>query len=211
TAIRSRRTPMVLLLSVIARVHRVGCREERIRAPPTTGRLGDRAAVEAAAARVCHDRCRGAASFNAVIGRSPAVFRRNTTTWAPGGTASDSRTRFRIDGISRAGVVSSGGEGSMNATRLGLVVIASGLLVGSPAAHGAVLCADRSGTLSIRAACKPTETLVDPAAVCLQGTPSPPDSVKVANVCVDKWEASVWSIQSGNQALIDKVRTGRET
>jgi Sulfatase-modifying factor enzyme 1 len=99
----------------------------------------------------------------------------------------------------------------MNPTRLRLVVVASGLLVGSPAAHGAVLCAASSGALYIRAACKPTETLVDPAAVGLQGTVCPPDSVKVANVCVDKWEASVWSIPSGNQALIDKVRTGQET
>ena len=112
----------------------------------------------------------------------------------------------------------------MYRTRLGLVVISS-LLAGAPSAPGAVICARRSGTLKLRSdVCKPTETLVDATAIGLQGPPGPPgppgdpsdrvcppDSVKVANVCVDRYEASVWSIPSDNQALIDEVRTGQET
>jgi hypothetical protein len=46
--------------------------------------------------------------------------------------------------------------------------------------------------------------LVDPAvaAAC------PPDSVPVGPVCVDKYEASVWTIPAVNEALIEKVRQG---
>lgn len=90
-------------------------------------------------------------------------------------------------------------------------------------ASATVLCARRSGTLVIRDVCRKTETLVDPAALGLQGPPGPPgppgdpfgpcsaDSVKVGNVCVDKYEASVWSIPAANTDLIAKVQHGTET
>src|SRR5438034_2961807 len=37
------------------------------------------------------------------------------------------------------------------------------------------------------------------------------DSVKVGNVCVDKYEASVWSIAPSNTGLIRKVQKGMAT
>src|SRR4051812_31947841 len=37
----------------------------------------------------------------------------------------------------------------------------------------------------------------------------PPDSVQVGSVCVDKYEASVWSIDPANKGLIGKVRQGK--
>jgi sulfatase-modifying factor enzyme 1 len=87
-------------------------------------------------------------------------------------------------------------------------------------ASAKVLCARPSGTLKIRDACRTRETLVDPVALGLQGPPGPPgdpfgpcpsDSVKVGNVCVDKYEASVWSIPAASTALLDKVRHGEAT
>ena len=39
----------------------------------------------------------------------------------------------------------------------------------------------------------------------------PADSVKVGNVCVDKYEASVWEIPPSNTALIKKVQQGTAT
>jgi formylglycine-generating enzyme required for sulfatase activity len=39
----------------------------------------------------------------------------------------------------------------------------------------------------------------------------PPDSVKVGNVCIDIYEASVWQIPSTNAALIRRVQLGRVT
>ncbi len=39
----------------------------------------------------------------------------------------------------------------------------------------------------------------------------PVDSVKVGDVCIDKYEASVWQIPSGNTALIRKVQLGHAT
>src|SRR5262245_60189641 len=39
----------------------------------------------------------------------------------------------------------------------------------------------------------------------------PADSVKVGNVCVDKYEASVWEIPASNTALINKVKKGKAT
>src|SRR5690242_11485519 len=97
------------------------------------------------------------------------------------------------------------------------------LIVVSMLGHTAsakVLCARPSGTLKIRDACRSRETLVDPVALGLQGPPGPPgdpfgpcpsDSVKVGNVCVDKYEASMWSIPAGDTALLDKVRHGEAT
>jgi len=37
------------------------------------------------------------------------------------------------------------------------------------------------------------------------------DSVQVGPICVDKYEASVWEIPTGNTALINKVKKGRAT
>jgi len=37
------------------------------------------------------------------------------------------------------------------------------------------------------------------------------DSVKVGNACVDKYEASVWSIAPSNKALVGKVQRGQAT
>jgi formylglycine-generating enzyme required for sulfatase activity len=39
----------------------------------------------------------------------------------------------------------------------------------------------------------------------------PPDSVKVGNVCVDTYEASVWQIPSSNTALVKLVQAGKAT
>jgi len=37
----------------------------------------------------------------------------------------------------------------------------------------------------------------------------PPDSVKVGNVCIDLYEASVWQIDSAKKALVKKVQQGK--
>jgi hypothetical protein len=39
----------------------------------------------------------------------------------------------------------------------------------------------------------------------------PPDSAQVGDACVDKYEASVWSIASSNSSLIRKVQRGKVT
>jgi formylglycine-generating enzyme required for sulfatase activity len=39
----------------------------------------------------------------------------------------------------------------------------------------------------------------------------PPDSVKVGTVCIDTYEASVWSIPPSNKSLVAKVQTGKAT
>jgi formylglycine-generating enzyme required for sulfatase activity len=39
----------------------------------------------------------------------------------------------------------------------------------------------------------------------------PPDAVQVGTVCVDKYEASVWSVPANADALLKKVRKGRAT
>jgi Sulfatase-modifying factor enzyme 1 len=39
----------------------------------------------------------------------------------------------------------------------------------------------------------------------------PPDSVKVGDACIDRFEASIWQIPSGNAALIRSVQLGRAT
>jgi hypothetical protein len=56
-------------------------------------------------------------------------------------------------------------------------------------------------------------------ALCLTGGPAahagtlkcPPDSVKVGNVCIDLYEASVWQIDPANKALVKKVQAGKAT
>ena len=37
----------------------------------------------------------------------------------------------------------------------------------------------------------------------------PPDSVKVGNVCIDTYEASVWSISPSNTSLVKLVQSGK--
>src|SRR5262245_32052629 len=50
------------------------------------------------------------------------------------------------------------------------------------------------------------------AATALAGTlKCPSDSMKVGNVCVDKYEASVWQIDPANTALVKKVQAGKAT
>ena len=57
------------------------------------------------------------------------------------------------------------------------------------------------------------------AAVCLAAAlpasalilKCPPDSVKVGDACVDKYESSIWQIPSGNTALVRDVQLGRVT
>ncbi len=39
----------------------------------------------------------------------------------------------------------------------------------------------------------------------------PPDSVKVGDTCVDKYETSIWQIPAGNAALVRAVQVGRVT
>jgi formylglycine-generating enzyme required for sulfatase activity len=39
----------------------------------------------------------------------------------------------------------------------------------------------------------------------------PPDSVKVGNVCIDTYEASVWQIPPSNTSLVKKVQAGKAT
>ena len=39
----------------------------------------------------------------------------------------------------------------------------------------------------------------------------PPDSVKVGNACIDRYEASVWQIAPSNKALVTKVQAGKAT
>ena len=39
----------------------------------------------------------------------------------------------------------------------------------------------------------------------------PPDSVKVGNVCIDLYEASVWQIAPSKAALVKKVQSGKVT
>ena len=39
----------------------------------------------------------------------------------------------------------------------------------------------------------------------------PADAVKVGTICVDKYEASVWSIPPGNTSLVKRVQAGKAT
>lgn len=48
-------------------------------------------------------------------------------------------------------------------------------------------------------------------AISALATWCPPDSVPVGTVCVDKYEASVWSIDPANRGLIRKVQKGKVT
>ncbi len=54
--------------------------------------------------------------------------------------------------------------------------------------------------------------LVAVAPPCFAASPDcPPDAVRVGPVCVDKFEASVWSIPPANGKLIRKVQQGKAT
>ena len=61
--------------------------------------------------------------------------------------------------------------------------------------------------------------IITVTAVCLAAAASgraatlrcPPDSVKVGNVCIDTYEASVWQIPPTNTALVKQVQSGRAT
>lgn len=39
----------------------------------------------------------------------------------------------------------------------------------------------------------------------------PPDSVKAGDLCIDKYESSIWQIPAGNPALVRQVQSGRVT
>ena len=109
-------------------------------------------------------------------------------------------------------------------------------LIGTTASHALVRCArnragEPIGAIRIREACRPSEILVDPVAPGLEGQqgeqgiqgptgpagtpawerPCPPDSIRVAGVCVDIFEATMWNIPSGATALIQGVKDGTAT
>src|SRR5437016_3449200 len=90
------------------------------------------------------------------------------------------------------------------------LVIAGSLLALRSPADAVVLCQSPSGFLAVRDSCRQPETEVDPAVFALQ-RPCPPDSVKVGNVCIDKYEASVWQIPPSNTSLVQKVVAGNAT
>ncbi len=105
-----------------------------------------------------------------------------------------------------------------------LVLLAAvAVSLGGHTASADVLCVRHNGALRLRTACRPTETLLDPVALGLQGPPGPPgppgdplapcgpDAVKVGPNCVDKFEASLWTIPPANTALVDQVRAGTAT
>jgi hypothetical protein len=102
---------------------------------------------------------------------------------------------------------------------LALLLVLVAALSASLPAHAAVLCSTRGGGLKLREVCRPRETQVDPIALGLRGPagpqglpgwerPCPDDSVRVGTLCVDKYEASVWSIPVGQAGLIEKVNDG---
>ena len=62
----------------------------------------------------------------------------------------------------------------------------------------------------------PARWLMGLVAVALVAPPAharrcPPDAVLVGPACVDRYEASVWSIPSGSNELVGKIRRGRAT
>jgi sulfatase-modifying factor enzyme 1 len=76
-------------------------------------------------------------------------------------------------------------------------------------AHADVLCKKPNGKVFIRPQCAGKETPIDPTSL---GIPQcAPDAAKVGQVCVDKYEASVWNIPATNTALLGKVKQGTAT
>jgi formylglycine-generating enzyme required for sulfatase activity len=47
-----------------------------------------------------------------------------------------------------------------------------------------------------------------PGSIRADAPKCPPDAVRVGPVCVDRWEASVWRVPSGNARLVRKIRSG---
>ncbi|HXJ33535.1 MAG TPA: SUMF1/EgtB/PvdO family nonheme iron enzyme [Candidatus Eisenbacteria bacterium] len=92
----------------------------------------------------------------------------------------------------------------------------------SPSASGEVLCTKRNGVVVARETCKKKEAPLDLAQFGAVGPPGPsgpdgpfawertcpPDSVLVGTVCVDKYEASVWTIPAVATDLVEAVRAG---
>ncbi|HXJ33536.1 MAG TPA: hypothetical protein VMS22_05790 [Candidatus Eisenbacteria bacterium] len=89
-------------------------------------------------------------------------------------------------------------------------------------APAALLCKKRSGVLVVREACKKKEALLDLSQLGVLGPqgdpgpagppewerPCPPDSVAVGTACIDKYEASVWSVPADNTTLVAALRAG---
>jgi hypothetical protein len=94
--------------------------------------------------------------------------------------------------------------------RLLAVILALSLASTAGFAEALVLCKRKSGTMKIREVCKTTETQLTSADFAAL-LPCPPDSVKVASVCVDKYEASVWHLSGPFLELRDKLRAGTAT
>jgi len=93
--------------------------------------------------------------------------------------------------------------------RATLVAAATVVTLASPAA-ALVLCEAPSGSITLRAACQPTEIQLDSAAVA-DALPCPPDAMKVGPTCVDKYEASIWQIPPDQPQLVEQVKTGTAT
>lgn len=73
-----------------------------------------------------------------------------------------------------------------------------------------VLCKANSGEIGLNEACQPSSAQLDLAEM-VEALPCPPDAVKVGSICVDTFEASVWSIPASKTALIEKVQLGEVT
>jgi hypothetical protein len=112
----------------------------------------------------------------------------------------------------------------MKQTRRVAAGVLSAMAIATVASHAAVLCQRKSGAVFVRSACRKKETSIDLAqfgAVGPKGdkgdpgvgpfTTCPPDSVLVGTTCVDRYEASVWSIPAANTALVDRVKAGTAT
>lgn len=84
------------------------------------------------------------------------------------------------------------------------------LLAGCRPPGGLVLCKDSSGVIAARGECQASEVVLSVADV-VEALPCAPDAVKVGPTCVDKFEASVWSIPDDNPGLVDLVQQGHAT
>jgi hypothetical protein len=103
--------------------------------------------------------------------------------------------------------------------KLVVVVLVAASMVAPQLADALVMCGPKKpdGTLrdgasiKLRSVCKPNELRVDPAVLGLQGTECGPDSARVGDVCVDLYEASIWSIPAAAMSVIAHVRSGTVT
>jgi len=84
-------------------------------------------------------------------------------------------------------------------------------LLGPPlvaTSEAAVVLCQRKNKIRLRVdACKKKEIRVDPGEL----TPCAPDSVRVAGVCLDRVEASIWRLPPGATELVDSIRNGTVT